>query len=254
VKVLGIVPARLAASRFPGKPLAPLRGMPMIGHCYHRTRLALGSAYVATCDDAIADYVRQIGGRAVLTADSHRRATTRTAEAVHHIEQDSGERAEIVVMVQGDEPLVRPEAIASVLPPFADPTVDVVNLMSPIWTYEEFADRNNVKVVVDRHGDALYFSREPIPSSWQGVAGLPMFMQTGVIAFRRAALVGFNAAEETPLERIEGVDMNRVLETGGRVRMVLGAARTVGVDTAEELAFAETLLASDPAVDAYLHS
>lgn len=251
---IAIIPARMAASRFPGKPMASIHGMPMIGHCYHRTRLAPGiaAAYVATCDDEIAEYVRSIGGSAVMTARSHTRATTRTAEAMDHIEATTGERVDVVVMVQGDEPLIRPDAIGETLKHFSDPAVEIVNIMSRLRSYDDFADRNNVKVVVDHNSDALYFSREPIPSPWRGIDGVPMFQQTGIIAFRRDVLRRVNAMAETRLEQIESVDMNRVLETGGRVRMVPTEAVTISVDTPAELAAAAALLIDDPTTARYL--
>ena len=222
MKTIGIIPARMGASRFPGKPLAPMLGMPMVGHCFHRTRLApgLGAACVTTCDEAIAEYVRSIGGKAVMTSSTHNRATTRTAEALEIIERETGEKIDVVVMVQGDEPLIPPEIIGETLKHFADPAVEIVNVISKLRTLEAFTDKNNVKVVVDQNNDALYFSREPIPSPWKGWEQLPRYMQTGIIAFRRDVLLRFNAMQETPLEQYESVDMNRVLETGGRIRMV----------------------------------
>lgn len=254
MKAIGIIPVRMAASRFPGKPLATLLGMPMVGHCYHRTRLAPGldAAYVATCDEAIAEYVSKIGGQAVMTSTHHNRATTRTAEALEIIERETGERVDIVVMVQGDEPLIAPEIIGETLYHFADYTVDIVNVMSCMRTLEAFLDKNNVKVVVNSNNDAIYFSREPIPSPWKGWEHLPRYMQTGIIAFRRNVLLHFNAMEETPLEQYESVDMNRVIETGGRIRMVLTEALTIGVDTPEELVEAENLLRNDQTVSRYL--
>ncbi len=255
MKAIGIIPARLGATRFPGKPLAILHGMPMIGHCYHRTCLApgLAAAYVATCDEEIGDYVRGIGGSAVMTSISHTRATTRTAEAVEHIEAETGEHFDIVVMVQGDEPLILPETIAETLGHFNDTAVEIVNIMSRLRTYEQFVDRNNVKVVVNQNNDALYFSREPIPSPWRGVEEVPMYMQTGIIAFRRDALLRFNQMDETRLEQIESVDMNRVLETGGRIRMVLTDSITIGVDTPQELKEAEGLMNADQTLNLYLN-
>lgn len=254
MNVIGIIPARLAASRFPGKPLKEMLGMPMIGHCYHRTRLAEGiqDTYVATCDQPIADYVRSIGGNAIMTSDQHTRATTRTAEALEIIEKDKGKRVDVVVMVQGDEPLIAPETIAETIPHFDDPSVDIVNIMSRLQTLEMFEDVNNVKVVVDLENNALYFSREPIPSPWKGWEHIPRYMQTGIIAFRRDVLLNFNSMEETPLEQIESVDMNRVLETGGKIRMVPTDAMTIGVDTKEELLVAEKMLAADQSVSRYL--
>lgn len=254
MKAVGIIPARMAATRFPGKSLAPLLGMPMIGHCYHRTRLApgLAEAYVATCDQEIADYVTAIGGRAIMTSSSHRRATSRTGEALEALERETGEPLDVVVMVQGDEPLIAPQTIGETLSHFADASVDIVNVMSRLRSLEAFVDRNNVKVVVNRQHDALYFSREPIPSPWKGWEHLPCYMQTGIIAFRSAMLRRFNAMEETMLEQIESVDMNRVLEHGGRIRMVLTESVTIGVDIPEERERAEALLRKDPTVSAYL--
>ena len=256
MKAIGVIPARMGASRFPGKPMATLLGMPMIGHCYHRTRLAQGleAAYVATCDQPIVDYVEGVGGRAVMTSTTHNRATTRTAEALEIIEQKTGERVDVVVMVQGDEPLIAPDAIGETLRHFADPKVEIVNIMSRLRTLEAFVDKNNVKGVVDQNSDALYFSREPIPSPWNGWEHLPCYMQTGIIAFRRDTLLRFNAMEESPLEQYESVDMNRVLEAGGKIRMVPIEAFTIGVDTPEELAEAELHLRNDPILPLYLAS
>lgn len=254
MKAIGIIPARLGASRYPGKPMALIHGMPMVGHCYHRTRLAPGlvATYVATCDEEIAQYVRSIGGLAVMTTTTHTRATTRTAEAMEHIEKETGERVDVVVMVQGDEPLIPPETIAETLQHFSDPAVEIVNIMSRLRSHEQFVDKNNVKVVVNQNSDAMYYSREPIPSPWRGLEGVPMYNQTGIIAFRRDVLLRFNRMAETRLEQIESVDMNRVLETGGRIRMVLTEAVTIGVDTPQELKEAEVLIKSDPTLARYL--
>lgn len=254
MKAIGIIPARLGATRYPNKPMATLHGMPMVGHCYHRARLTpgLSEAYVATCDKEIADYISGIGGSAIMTANTHTRATTRSAEAMEHIENKTGERVDVVVMVQGDEPLILPETIAQTLGHFSDPTVEIVNIISRLRTYEQFIDKNNVKVVINNKKDALYYSREPIPSPWKGVENVPMYMQTGIIAFRRDVLLHFNSMTETQLEQIESVDMNRVLETGGRIRTVLTEAVTIGVDTPQELKDAEKLMSKDPTLRQYL--
>jgi 3-deoxy-manno-octulosonate cytidylyltransferase (CMP-KDO synthetase) len=256
MKAVGIIPARLAATRFPNKPMARICGMPMVGHCYHRTRLSTGieAAYVATCDQEISKYVESIGGVAIATADTHTRATTRTAEAVKHIEASAGEQIDIVVMVQGDEPLTQPETIAETLKHFTDPAVSIVNIMGRLGSREQFLDKNNVKVVVDHNQDALYFSREPIPSPWKGVEGVLMYVQTGVIAFRRDALIHFNTLPETMLEQAESVDMNRVLEHGGKIRMVLTEAQALSVDTPGELDLAERVMAEDPTLAQYLNA
>lgn len=253
MKAIAILPARMGASRFPGKPLHKILDVPMIGHCYFRTCMVSGleETYVATCDQEIADYVRSIGGKVVMTSPAHNRATDRTAEAMAKIEAETGESVDIVIMVQGDEPLILPETISETLCHFEDPEVKIVNIMSRLRTREQFEDKNNVKVVVNQKMGALYFSREPIPSPWKGIAQVPMYMQVGVIAFRRDELLRFNSMPETPLEKIESVDMNRVLETGGRIHMVLTEAVTIGVDTLQEADEVAHLMLSDPLLAKY---
>ena len=253
MKAIGIIPARLNASRFPGKPMAKIIGMPMIEHCYHRTRLTSGisSTFVATCDDEIAKHIKAIGGDAIMTSVRHTRATTRTAEAMELIEEKLNEKIDIVVMVQGDEPLIKPETIEKTLSHFKDSSVDIVNIMSRLDNYDDFIDKNNVKVVVDYKSNALYFSREPIPSPWKGIKNLTMYMQTGIIAFRREALLKFNKMNETILEQTESVDMNRVIEMGGSIRMVATEFKTIGVDTPQELKDSEKLMENDSTLTRY---
>jgi len=254
MNAIAIIPARMGATRFPGKPMKPLLGMPMIGHCYHRTALASGfsEVYVATCDQVISDYVKSIGGKAIMTSELHDRASTRTAEALSIIEEQQSEPIDIVVMVQGDEPIIGPDVISETLAHFGNKDVQIVNIMSELNTKEAFLDHNNVKVVVDSRSNALYFSREPIPSPWQGWEQLPRYMQTGIIAFRRDALIQFNAMSETDLERYESVDMNRVLESGGSIRMVATRKFTIGVDTEKELQLAEKFLTTDKSMKLYM--
>ena len=254
MNIIGVIPARMGSTRFPGKPMKKIHGMPMIGHCYHRTAKALGvdATYVATCDIEIAEYINLIGGHAIMTSSTHTRATTRTAEALEKIEQETGEKVDIVVMVQGDEPLILPETIREVTPEFKDKSVNIVNIMSRLTTEESFKDVNNVKVVIANNNDALYYSREPIPSPWKGWEDIPRYMQTGIIAFRRDILIAFNAMKETQLEQIESIDMNRVLETGGKIRMVLTEATTIGVDVVEELKEVEKILVGDKIMGAYI--
>lgn len=248
LSAIAIIPARMGSSRFPGKPLAPILGIPMVGHVWKRTSLALGAerTFVATCDQEIFDYVTFAGGRAVMTADTHERCSDRCAEAMLAIERELG-KSDLVVMVQGDEPLVTPEMITEAVAPFAsDPGLQVVNLMAPLASRAEQDDPNEVKVVVDLADNALYFSREPIPSWKKGAQEAPMFKQVCIIPFRRDFLLAFNALRPTPLEQVESVDMLRVLEHGGAVRMVRTAARTVSVDTPADLAAAEKLMRADP--------
>jgi 3-deoxy-manno-octulosonate cytidylyltransferase (CMP-KDO synthetase) len=245
----------MASSRFPGKPMAQIHGMPMIGHCYYRVRLCeeLSDTYVATCDKEIFDYIESIGGKVVMTADTHERASDRAAEAMLKIEKQTGEKTDILVMVQGDEPMDTPQMVSEALAPMlADESINVVNLVAPISTAEEFKDPNTVKVVTDPAGNALYFSREPVPSRKKWSGDVPMQKQVCVIPFRRDYLLEFNNTPETPLEQIESVDMLRVLESGGRVRMVPTRYPSIGVDTPEHLERVSQLMADDPLMKGYL--
>ncbi len=254
MNIVAIIPARMGSSRYPGKPLALIHGTPMVGHVAFRTAMSpiLTDTYVATCDDIIADYCAKAGLKCIMTADTHTRCSTRTAEALLKIEEMTGRRVDIVVMVQGDEPMVQPQMIDdAVKPMLEDPSVNVVNLMAEMATVEEFEDPNEVKVVVDRRGDALYFSREPIPSRKKGVSDVPMLKQVCIIPFRRDYLLEFNAMEESQLEIIESVDMMRILEHGGKVRMVPTAFKTWSVDTPEDLARVERLMTGDELMQRY---
>ena len=248
MNIIAIIPARMGSSRFPGKPLALIHGVPMVGHVAFRTAMSrcLSATYVATCDTVIEDYCKEAGLACVMTGDHHVRCSTRTAEALLKIEAATGRKADIVVMVQGDEPMVLPGMIdAAVEPMLKDPTINVVNLMADMDTLEEFEDPNEVKVVVDRNSDALYFSREPIPSRKKGADKVPMRKQVCIIPFRRDYLLKFNAMDECPLEIIESVDMMRILEHGEKVRMVPTDKRTLSVDAQGDLERVREMMKDD---------
>ena len=245
MKVLAIIPARMGSSRFPGKPMAPLLGKPMIGHVYERVRRAdsLNHVIVATCDAEIRDYIASIGGDAVMTDSSHERASDRCAEALLATERARGTRYDLVVMVQGDEPMTHPQMIDEAVAPFrTQPDLKIVNLMATIDTVEELEDRNCIKVVCDARNDALYFSREPIPHRLRA-KDVPMFKQVCIIPFRRDYLLEYASLAPTPLEIAESVDMLRVLEHGDRVRMVRTGHRSYAVDTPADLQKVEALMA-----------
>ncbi len=248
MKVLALIPARMGSSRFPGKPLARILGKPMIGHVLERVVACptITLAAVATCDREICDYVHSVGGIAVMTSNGHERASDRCAEALLLLESERGTRFDIVVMVQGDEPMIRPEMIDEALVPMReDPNVLVSNLLGTIESEEEFEDRNCIKVVCDLHGDALYFSREPIPTRFRS-AQPPRGKQICVIPFRRDFLLEYTALAPTPLEIAESVDMMRVLEHGRKVRMVPTQHSTAAVDTPADLARVERLMSLGP--------
>jgi 3-deoxy-manno-octulosonate cytidylyltransferase (CMP-KDO synthetase) len=207
----------------------------------------IDEAIVATCDTAISDAVARCGGRAVMTAPTHERCTDRVAEAARSLD------AEIIVNVQGDEPLVRPEMFAPLLEPlFQDSALLCTNLMAEIRTEAEFASPNVVKVVVDCRGNALYYSREPIPSVRKaGSLVARRYKQLGIIAFRRAFLTAFAKMEPTPLEAIESVDMLRAIEHGHAIRMVFSPHEVVGVDTPADLERVRMLMSHDDLLPAY---
>jgi 3-deoxy-manno-octulosonate cytidylyltransferase (CMP-KDO synthetase) len=247
MKILALIPARMGSSRFPGKPLARLLGVPMIEHVYRRVALneTLTSTVVATCDSDIADHMRSIGARTAMTGNHHERASDRCAEALELIEREDSVKFDIVVMVQGDEPLVHPEMISeSLAPMLKDPAILVTNLLGRISGDAEFEDRNCIKVVCDRNGDALYFSREPIPTRAKGV-NAPMGKQICVIPFRRQFLIDYTRMAPTPLEIAESIDMMRVLENGLKVRMVATQHNSQSVDTESDRLRVEELLRAD---------
>jgi 3-deoxy-manno-octulosonate cytidylyltransferase (CMP-KDO synthetase) len=253
-EIVAIIPARMGSTRFPGKPMAKINGVPMVGHVYFRTKMCslLRETYVATCDQEIYDYISSVGGKAIMTSDSHERCSDRTAEAMLKVESATGGKIDIVVMVQGDEPMVAPEMIkAAVNPMLGDPSNQVVNLMARMKTVDEFEDPNEVKVVVGLNNRALYFSREPIPSRRKGVINVPMFKQVCIIPFRRDYLLEFNSLPATPLERIESVDMMRVIEHGEHVYMVITDAETLSVDTPEDLKRVVELMKDDALINGY---
>ena len=255
MKVLAIIPARMESSRFPGKPLADIHGMPMIGHCYLRIRMCsdLVDTYVATCNEQIYDYIKSIGGKAVMTKSTHERASDRAAEAMIKIEQELGYKMDIVIMAQGDEPMTTPEMITEAIRPFINnPSINVVNLMQEISSIEEFNDPNEVKVVTDKNNDAIYFSREPIPSSSLNKIKPSMHKQICVIPFKRDYLLKFNKMEQTDLEKIESIDMLRVIENGDKVTMVHTDSPSYSVDNVNDLKKVIDKMADDKLMKTYL--
>lgn len=254
-KVVTIIPARMGSSRFPGKPMAEILGMPMIGHVYTRSKMCELSdeVYVATCDDVIFDYITSIGGKAVMTKDTHERCTDRTYEALLKIEQENNCKYDAIIMVQGDEPMVLPSMLEASVSPIVNRTdVSLVNLYSEIKTKQEHEDPNCVKVVIDAAFNALYFSREPIPSWKKGGKNFPMYKQVCVISFTRDYLIRYSALAPTMLEEVESVDMNRVLENGEKVHMVKIENESQAVDTPADLTKASEAMRNDPLLKRYL--
>ena len=216
----------------------------MLEHVYRRTAACpmLDDVVIATCDEAIAEAAAGFGARATMTSATHERASDRVAEAC------AGDSADIVVMVQGDEPLIRPHMIAAAVQPLLqNPAVACVNLAAPIRSEAELSDPNTIKTVFAHNGDALYFSRSPIPSPHpSGFAAGTWFKQVCVIPFRREALRRFSTLSPGPLEIAESIDMLRFLEHGLSVRLVRTDIPVQSVDAPGDLALVESLMMADP--------
>ncbi|MCL2226748.1 MAG: 3-deoxy-manno-octulosonate cytidylyltransferase [Oscillospiraceae bacterium] len=228
--------------------MAKINGIPMIGHVYLRSKMCstIDEVYVATCNEEIIDYIESIGGKALMTSDKHERASDRTAEAMLIIEEETGEKIDIIAMIQGDEPMLLPKMLEEAIDALiCDEDLMITNLMASIKDRAEHSDPNDVKVVVDKDNYAMYFSREPIPSWKKGNANNHMLKQLGIIFFRRNALVTFNGTEQTPLEIIESVDMLRMLENGISVKMIHSDENIYSVDTEDDLKKVEVAMQGD---------
>lgn len=245
MNIVGIIPARMESTRFPGKPLANILGKAMIYHVYFRSKLCkeLNEIYLATPNNEIKKYCEKNGMKVIMTKNTHERAVCRTAEAMSKLERKTKKKIDIVVMIQGDEPMVLPEMIKKAIKPMLhDKSIRVVNLMTPLKSKAEQNDPNHVKVVADKRNFALYFSREPIPSWKRGARDAPMYKQVPIIPFRRDFLIQFNKLPPTALEAVESVDMLRILEHGYKLKMVPVSFGTYSVDVPKDLRRVERLM------------
>lgn len=233
--ITAVIPARMASSRYPGKPLVEILGIPMVEHVRRRTLMADGvdRVVVATCDEEILRAVESYGGLAIMTKDSHERCTDRVEEAMLSVEGD------IVVMVQGDEPLLIPYAVRDVAQPLVDDDeVQCSNLLSPLEGPGDLTNENIVKAVCDRRGNVMFLTRAAVPFFREKIP-VPVYRQTGIMAFRKEFLHRFSALPETALERAESVDMLRALEHGVAIRGVVASYPTIGVDRPSDVPVVE---------------
>ncbi|BBL34954.1 8-amino-3,8-dideoxy-manno-octulosonate cytidylyltransferase [Nitrosomonas stercoris] len=249
MKTIAIIPARMGSSRFPGKPLAPLLGRTMLEHVYQRVAMstALDATYIATCDEEIRQAATAFGASVIMTADSHERASDRIAEAATHVEAD------LIVMVQGDEPMTHPAMVDTAIAPFHhDPQLECVNLVKRIDNEADFRSPNTIKVVMDQQNNALYMTRQPIPTlATAGFDATAAYKQVCIIPFTRACLAEYTQLPPTPLEKLESIDMLRLLEHGHHVKMVATEYDTQAVDTEADLARVAQLMANDPLLSDY---
>lgn len=230
MRVAAVIPARMSSSRYPGKPLCDIHGMSMVEHVYRRTEMSssVDETYVATPDEEIRGEVQGFGGEVIMTGQ-HFRATDRVAEAAESIDAD------VVIVMQGDEPFIYPDMVDAAVEPVVNGEALVTNLAKRMETEEAFRNPNNVKVVVDREWNALYFSREPVPNLHDVTFDdFPVYKQVCIIPFEREFLFEYAAMEETPLEKAESIDMLRLLENGHDVRLVETDRSVYAVDTPED--------------------
>jgi 3-deoxy-manno-octulosonate cytidylyltransferase (CMP-KDO synthetase) len=249
-KILGVIPARFASSRFPGKALATLDSRTMLEHVHERVSMAryLTHVVVATDDARIFNEARRFGARAVMTSSAHVSGTDRVAEAASAFED-----ATLVVNIQGDEPLIDPGAIdAALLPLLEEPAIPMATLKKRIDDPAEFTDPNVVKVVTDRFENAIYFSRAPIPHPREGLAERPaLYKHIGLYVYRRDFLLRYSELPMGPLEHTERLEQLRALENGFRIRVVETEYESIGVDTPADLEKVRALIAAGRA--AVLH-
>ena len=237
--VLGIIPARYGSTRFPGKALALLGGKPMVQHVYERARQAkrLDDVVVATDDERIVVAVSRFGGRAVMTSAEHRSGTDRIAEVTRSTD------ASIIVNIQGDEPLMRPEPIDQIVEFLqAHRAVPMATVMTRVANAHDAASPNVVKVVVDQDGYAMYFSRSSIPYPRQQGARVAYWKHLGLYGYQRDFLLRFPNLPPTPCEQAESLEQLRALEHGHRIKVLETTHDSIGVDTPDDLKRVEQML------------
>ena len=243
MKFIGIIPARYASTRFPGKPLALLGGKPVIQHVYEKVAAVLEAAYVATDDERIYDVVKSFGGQVVMTRTDHKSGTDRIEEAIEKI----GGEWDVVVNVQGDEPFVAKSQLDTICHCFDDPTTQIATLGKPFESMEAVQNPNSPKIVVDNMGFAMYFSRSVIPyvrgkemSSW--LTHYPFLKHLGIYAYRKDVLRQVTQLPQSSLEIAESLEQLRWLQNGFKIKVGTTDVETVGIDTPQDLEHAEEFL------------
>ena len=243
MKFIGIIPARYASTRFPGKPLALLGGKPVIQHVYEKVAAVLEAAYVATDDERIYDVVKSFGGQVVMTRTDHKSGTDRIEEAIEKI----GGEWDVVVNVQGDEPFVAKSQLDTICHCFDDPTTQIATLGKPFESMEAVQKPNSPKIVVDNMGFAMYFSRSVIPyvrgkemSSW--LTHYPFLKHLGIYAYRKDVLRQVTQLPQSSLEIAESLEQLRWLQNGFKIKVGTTDVETVGIDTPQDLERAEEFL------------
>jgi len=236
----GIIPARYASTRFPGKPLALLGDKPMIQRVYEQAGKSLDIVYVATDDKRIYNAVIDFGGKALMTSSEHMSGTDRCAEAVNLITGETGVKADIIVNIQGDEPFIRPEQINLLISCFADKSVEIATLVRKTLPGEDIFNPNQPKVVININGDAVYFSRAAIPYIRDIEPALwsrkhIYYKHIGLYAYKTETLKKITKLAQSPLEKAESLEQNRWIDNGFRIRTATTEWESIGIDTIEDL-------------------
>jgi len=241
MKIAGIIPARYASTRFPGKPLAIIRGKPMIQRVYEQALKAasLNQVYVATDDLRIEKAVIDFGGKVVMTSEYHKSGTDRCMEALEKI-QKSGIMYDVVVNIQGDEPFIEPGSIEILTCSFQNPEVQIATLAKKITAYSDLFNHNINKVILDKHKYALYFSRHPIPfiknhepETW--ISKFDFYKHIGIYAYRASTLLKVTQLEMSSLEIAESLEQLRWIENGYKIHVDLIDYDSIAVDTPDDL-------------------
>ena len=244
---IGIIPARFASTRFPGKPLARIEDAPMIEHVYRRASRALEKVFVATDDKRIYNTIVEFKGEAIMTSPLHRSGTDRCAEALGIIRERYKINPDIVINIQGDEPFIKPEQIKQVGSCFSDHSVEISSLIMKIQDWKSLTDPNQVKVIINKHKDALYFSRAAIPyvrsaekEKW--LSYHTFYKHLCIYGYRADILDSISRLNPSSLEKAEALEQNRWLENGFKIKCSLTDWESIGVDTPEDLERAIKLL------------
>lgn len=253
MKIVAVIPAKMGAHRFPGKPLALIHGVPMVGHIYARTSLSrrVDGVYVAAHDEEIKEYIKSRGGKAVIERNTQKNAPAGVVYALPEIEKEVG-GIDWVIMVQGDEPMVTPDIIDALSDAInANPDAKAINVIDDLRNEEEYYDSNIVKVVLNQQKEGMWFFR--IPSErWQGkIKDMPIKKQTGVIALRKDFLVAFGQGQRLPVEKIESVDMFRLVENGVAIPTVMSSSALYSVDTEQDRKNVEIMMSTDALIPIY---
>lgn len=239
-RFIGIIPARYKSTRFPGKPLADIKGKAMILRVYERVSEVLDNVVVATDDKRILDLIHERGGNAVMTSESHQSGTDRCFEALKTFEKQSGELFDVVINVQGDEPFIRPDQIKLLKDCFKKPSVEIATLIKEVEDQAVIFDPNRPKVVVNKLMEALLFSRSPIPylrgqPEGQWLKGHKFFQHIGMYAYRSKVLAEITKLDQGELELAESLEQLRWLENGYKIQTAVTMFESYGIDTPEDL-------------------